>query len=310
MENSSLANLDDLNALNDKAKKLVESTEPKVLTFLEQTTEEIKSCIKNIRQNFFTLGVKLSDIKNSEEIKTVFNWKLGRECKNIFEYAEQEFKLSKTTTFNLIGIVERFGNLKSSLKKEYEPYMYFQLCEMLPLTSEQLELVSPDMTGREIRALKKVGLKQTAEVVQAPEQNSETEEKAVDSLGYYLKNDEQRLDFVRNYTRWRLWLQVPELNLKFYRCDLNNGDYLLVTECPRFKVKSTYYGDEYYCGLNDKFVSDNYNFFKCIVKKGTSPNSYGYDHIGIGDTDFLNYMKSTKARVMINPAEVLSENKD
>lgn len=307
MENSSLANLDDLNALNDKAKKIVESTEPKVLTLLEQATEEIKSCIKNIRQNFFKLGIMLSAIKDSEEIKTVFNWKLGRECKNVYEYAEQEFKLSKSTTANLMGIVKRFGNLNKSLKKEYEPYLYSQLCEMLPLTSEQLDLVSPDMSKREIRALRKVGIKQNSEVVQPAGQNSEVEEKAADPLGYYLKNDEQRLDFVRNYTRWRLWLQVPELNLKFYRCDLNNGDYLLVTEYTRFKVKSTYYGDEYYCGLNDKFVSDNYNFFKCIVKKGTSPNSYGYDHIGIGDTDFLNYMKSTKARVMINPAEVLSE---
>ena len=307
MENSSLANLDDLNALNDKAKKIVKSTEPKVLTFLEQATEKIKSCINDIRQNFFTLGVLLSALKYSEDIKTVFNWKLGRECKNVYEYAEQEFRFSKSTTKNLIGIVKRFGNLNSSLKKEYEPYLYSQLCEMLPLTSEQLELVSPDMTEREIRALKKVGVKQNSEVGQLTGQNSEIEEKAADPLGYYLKNDEQRLDFVRNYTRWRLWLHVPELNLKFYRCDLNNGDYLLVTEYTRFKVKSTYYGDEYYCGLNDKFVSDNYNFFKCIVKKGTSPNSYGYDHIGIGDTDFLNYMKSTKARVMINPAEVLSE---
>ena len=73
MENNSLANLDDLNALNDKAKKIVESTEPKVLTFLEQATEEIKSCIKNIRQNFFKLGVKLSEIKNSIKIPCGFN---------------------------------------------------------------------------------------------------------------------------------------------------------------------------------------------------------------------------------------------
>ena len=302
MENSSLANLDDLNALNDKAKKLVESTEPKILTFLEQTTEEIKTCIKNIRQNFFTLGVKLSDIKNSEEIKTVFNWKLGRECKNIFEYAEQEFKLSKTTTKYLIGIVERFGNLKSSLKKEYEPYIYSQLREMLPLTSEQLDLVSPDMSVREIKALKKVGLKQISEVGHTCDQNSETEEKAVDPLGYYLKNDNQRLDFIRNYTRWRLWLQVPELNLKFYRCDLNNGDYLLVTESENNVLKDCVYYDFYYkCRLSHDLR---------IVKQGTSKEFYGYSQLGISDSEYLSYMKSTKARVMINPAEVLSENKD
>ena len=298
MENSPLANINDLNSLNDKAKKIVESTEPKVLTFLEQTTEEIKTCIKNIRQNFFKLGVKLSDIKNSEEIKTVFNWKLGRECKNIYEYAEQEFKLSKSTTINLIGIVERFGNLNKSLKKEYEPYLYSQLCEMLPLTSEQLDLVSPDMSKCEIRALKKVGLKQNLEVDQPAGQNSEAEEKAVDPLGYYLKNDNQRLDFVRNYSRWRLWLQVPELNLKFYRCDLNNGDYLLVTEIEQNVLKDCVCYDFYYkCRLS---------YDLRIVKQGTSKN-YGYSKYGVTDSNFLNYMKSTKARVMINPAEVLSE---
>ena len=299
MENSSLANLDDLNALNDKAKKIVKSTEPKVLTLLEQATEEIKTCIKNIRQNFFTLGVKLSDIKNSEELKTVFNWKLGRECKNIYEYAEQEFKLSKSTTANLIGIVERFGNLKSSLKKEYEPYMYTQLVEMLPLTSEQLDLVSPDMSSREIKALKKIGLKQNSEIVQALGQNSETEEKAADPLGYYLKNDEQRLDFIRNYTRWRLWLQVPELNLKFYRCDLNNGDYLLVTESEDHVLKDCEHYDWYYnCRISHNLI---------IVKQGTSKEFYGYSLLGISNSEYLSYMKSTKARVMINPAEVLSE---
>lgn len=299
MENSSLANLDDLNALNDKAKKLVESTEPKVLTFLEQTTEEIKSCIKNIRQNFFKLGIMLSAIKDSEDIKTIFNWKLGRECKNVYEYAEQEFKLSKSTTANLMGIVKRFGNLNKSLKKEYEPYLYSQLVEMLPLTSEQLELVSPEMSSREIKALKKIGLKQNSEIVQALGQNSEVEEKAADPLGYYLKNDEQRLDFVRNYTRWRLWLQVPELNLKFYRCDLNNGDYLLVTESEENVLKDCEHYDWYYnCRISHNLI---------IVKQGTSKEFYGYSLLGISNSEYLSYMKSTKARVMINPAEVLSE---
>ena len=299
MENSSLANLDDLNALNDKAKKLVESTEPKVLTFLEQTTEEIKSCIKNIRQNFFKLGIMLSAIKDSEDIKTIFNWKLGRECKNVYEYAEQEFKLSKSTTANLMGIVKRFGNLNKSLKKEYEPYLYSQLVEMLPLTSEQLELVSPEMSSREIKALKKIGLKQNSEIVQALGQNSEVEEKAADPLGYYLKNDEQSLDFVRNYTRWRLWLQVPELNLKFYRCDLNNGDYLLVTESEENVLKDCEHYDWYYnCRISHNLI---------IVKQGTSKEFYGYSLLGISNSEYLSYMKSTKARVMINPAEVLSE---
>lgn len=298
MENSPLANINDLNALNDKAKKLVESTEPKVLTFLEQTTEEIKSCIKNIRQNFFKLGIMLSAIKDSEDIKTIFNWKLGRECKNVYEYAEQEFKLSKSTTANLMGIVKRFGNLNKSLKKEYEPYLYSQLVEMLPLTSEQLELVSPDMSKREIRALRKVGLKQNLEVGQPADQNSETEEKAVDPLGYYLKNDNQRLDFIRNYTRWRLWLQVPELNLKFYRCDLNNGDYLLVTESENNVLKD--------CESYDWYYNYRISYDFRIVKQGTSKH-YGYSKYGVNDSEYLSYMKSTKARVMINPAEVLSE---
>ena len=195
--------------------------------------------------------------------------------------------------------MERFGNLKSSLKKEYEPYVYSQLCEMLPLTSEQLDLVSPDMSKREIRALKKVGLKQTSEVVQPAEQNSEVEEKAADPLGYYLKNDEQRLDFIRNYTRWRVWLQVPELNLKFYRCDLNNGDYLLVTESEDHVSKDCEHYDWYYnCRISHNLI---------IVKQGTSKEFYGYSLLGISNSEYLSYMKSTKARVMINPAEVLSE---
>lgn len=268
---------------------------PEVLSFFELTTKEIRSCIQNIRQNFFLLGAKLSDIKSSDEIKTIFNWKLGRECKNIYEYAEQEFRICKSTVINLIGIVERFGKTKSCLAKKWENYTYSQLTEMLPLADKQLELVSTDMSMREIRALRKVNMKK---VDQAPGQISDQPSNDPENpLGFVLKNDSQRLDFLKAYKNWKLFATVPELQLKFYRCDLSNGDFLLATESTYFLSEKSQ-NCEYYM---NHLESVNYR----IIHQGTSSNNFGYSLYEDSTSEILSYFKQTKALVLLDPARVL-----
>lgn len=283
-----MKNEDSKNELVKQASNIINNdNESKVVSFFDLTTNKIKTCIKNIRQNFFQLGAYLSDIKDSDQIKEVFNYKLGRECKNIYEYAEQEFRLSKSTVCNLIGIVSRFGNMRSSLKNEYEKYIYSQLCEMLPLTDNQLGLVTPDMTVREIKSLRKVKEKK---IVQTSGQKDEVLINKENELGYTLKNDAMRLDFLKGYKNWGLWLEVKELNLKFYKCNLNNGDFLIATEYNYFDKTS--------------FKNSPLTDYR-IIKKGTSPDYYGYCKYAQIESEVLSYLKSTKARVLINPENVI-----
>lgn len=257
------------------------------------TLNKCNDLIVDLKTKYVLIGGCLVCLENN--CKSIWSERKGRPCKNIYELAEHCFNFPKTTTANVIGVAKRFGAYYSCLKTEYENYSFSQLCEMLPLSDEQLNLVTCDMSVQEIRALKKAVKK----VVPTSEQKSDVLINKGIEQTLTLKNDTERLDFLKYYKHWGLWLELKELNLRFYKCDLNNGDFIVVTECPRFKIESTYYGEQYNCAYNDKFGSDDYNFFKCIVKKGTSPKSYGYDHIGIGDTAYLSYMKSTKAKPII-----------
>lgn len=51
-----------------------------------------------------------------------------------------------------------------------------------------------------------------------------------------LKNKKEREHFLENYTKWELWKEIPELELKFYRYILPNGMVIIATEysCLRF----------------------------------------------------------------------------
>lgn len=50
-----------------------------------------------------------------------------------------------------------------------------------------------------------------------------------------LKNKKEREQFVKNYKAWGVWKEIPELNIKLYRYDFNNGDCIIVTEFIRSK---------------------------------------------------------------------------
>lgn len=250
--------------------------------------EDCKGCMTDIKQRYVLLGCRLIQLDNMETLKQVWSDKKGRPCKTIYELAEQELRLEKGFVSRVMGVVKKFGEyIKSALKNEYQEYSFSQLQEMLPLTKDQLELVNPSMSKNDIRALKKASPKTVAPAQQNSEDQLPNVQKSENTY-LTLKNDKERLAFLSLYETWGIWLEVPELNMSFYRCDLNNGDFILVTKCPCFMTKNyTYY--EYY--------QKNQYFETRIVKQGTSPDYYGYSPSGMSEASFLSYMKSTKAKV-------------
>jgi hypothetical protein len=46
-------------------------------------------------------------------------------------------------------------------------------------------------------------------------------------------NDSKRRAFIEDYKKWGVWLEVPELDLTFYKLDLPGGDRLIAMEYIR-----------------------------------------------------------------------------
>ena len=119
---------------------------------------EILNLVKKERLDFVQIGFLLEDLNNKEYINTVYAYNLGRNCKSIYELAQEKFNLKRTTTKRLIAISKKFGERKGficELQKNYIEFNYSQLVEMLPLSDLQLTKIYPDMSVAEIREFKK-----------------------------------------------------------------------------------------------------------------------------------------------------------
>ena len=192
---------------------------------LEEKTIQIKNCIKSIQNNFIRIGWLLRDIRNSKEFRKVEFVCMGRTCKNIYEYAKQEFNFCKSTTASLIAIVNEFSKYRDVLDDNFQEYDYSQLSEMTALSKEQLTLCNPSMTVQEIRALKKIKKND-----QTSGQNLDSQENSGIQPFYKLKNKAQRLNFIENYNNWKCVSRTPELNFAIYECKLSNGNSLICFE--------------------------------------------------------------------------------
>lgn len=69
-----------------------------------------------------------------------------------------------------------------------------------------------------------------------------------------LKNKKERENFLKNYQSWGVWKEIPELKVKWYKCDFVNGDRIIVTE---FYKPSTLYFPEGVSQRYDLIITDN-----------------------------------------------------
>lgn len=119
------------------------------LEYYKSSVGYITNDLKNIATNYLRLGFHL--------------WEVDR-CKyyehggyqNIYEFAETEFGLKRSSVSRCISICRMFSNNGCSmyLEDRYKDYNYSQLCEMLSMTDDQMRKVKPDMTIKQIREIK------------------------------------------------------------------------------------------------------------------------------------------------------------
>lgn len=123
-------------------------------------TEKIKQAMYNAAKEFVYIGFLLWEVqKNGYYREHGYN--------NVYEYAETELNFKRSSTKNFIAIAEQFGTedrrsiggiahtRTMMLQPKYEQFNYSQLCEMLSMAPAKREQVTPDMTVREIRELKR-----------------------------------------------------------------------------------------------------------------------------------------------------------
>lgn len=146
----------------------------------------IREQMRDIQNAFITIGFQLHWIRENNMFR-VLNYK------NVYDYAEKEYGLKKTTCCNFISIIENYaerdenGEVIESIADCYRNYSASQLVAMLGMNEDMRQQVSPDMSVRAINRLRKGGPESgTVETSPAPVEEpapvkeSETEKNAED----------------------------------------------------------------------------------------------------------------------------------
>lgn len=112
-----------------------------------QWKEDIRRKLEETAQNFVHIGFRLKQIRDSG---------MYGGAADIFEFAEREYGLGKSTVSRFIAINERYseGGNSLELKKEFRAFSSSKLSEMLTLPDNEIQLVTEKTTIREIRELK------------------------------------------------------------------------------------------------------------------------------------------------------------
>lgn len=124
----------------------------------------IRGQLNSVAESFVFIGYQLKQVRDRELY-------LEDGYKDIYEFAQSEYNLSKSNVSRFMAINDKFsveGN-STSLLEEYKDYGSSKLAEMLTLDEEELNLISQRTTVKEIRELKQI--RQENEIFAMSQQN-------------------------------------------------------------------------------------------------------------------------------------------
>ena len=119
----------------------------------------VKCCIKDTKQNFIYIGHYLKEIRDS---------KLYQEdgYADFDTFMTSEIGKDKSWASRCINVASQFGiveNGQPALAEQYQDYSLSLLIEMVAMTPEQRELVTPDTEVKAAREIKKTGKEKSCE---------------------------------------------------------------------------------------------------------------------------------------------------
>ena len=134
----------------------------------------ISNSMKNLESNYIRLAVALHEIDAGQ-------FYILDGYKSVVEYAKEKYGIQKTTVYNYLGLVDRFG-----LTADSKPlYTSQQMIAMLPALRGSAEIsdFTPDMSVREIKAKAKQFIPRMGKKAFAPSKVSEPKDTPVQLSG-------------------------------------------------------------------------------------------------------------------------------
>lgn len=242
--------------------------------------------LSRISDSYIYIGKMLSEIKEknlySRALKDLTDYKQetpGYSYLNFEEYCKVKFNLKKSSAYALIDVYKTFGTNDGQVSENYSAYNYSQLSEMVSLSEKDRQKVTPEMTVKDIRAMKKAlsppkgdGDAVTDLNYKKPPQEETVTVEAVTTppekgnVKLIFKNKTERSKWVEDYAKnGYLWVDVPPLNLRVYRYDFINGVSLLTTEYgPGYGVNGSYYVQRQLIkqpGVKEIYINEYYGFY-------------------------------------------------
>lgn len=125
-----------------------------------QWKEDIRKKLEETANNFVYIGYRLKQIRDSG---------MFGGAADVFEFAQNEYGLTKSTVSRFIAINEKYseGGNSLELREEFRNFSYSKLSEMLTLPDREIELINERTTIRAIRELKKFGTEDPGKVLDA-----------------------------------------------------------------------------------------------------------------------------------------------
>lgn len=171
------------------------TTDIVAISSLKEMKVIIKSELESLVDGYVSLGYYLKKTRDTEMYKE-------EGYANIYEFAKAEYNLSKSNVSRYMAINDRFsveGN-SPELADEFRDFGSSKLSEMLTLTDEQLEVITPNATVKDIREFKKI--EEDFGAVATSQQgintevedsltltNTEEKESLFDLVDHYFKNE-------------------------------------------------------------------------------------------------------------------------
>jgi hypothetical protein len=120
-----------------------------MMEYYKSSIDYITNDLKDLAQRYVRLGFHLHEVD-------VCKYYLFGGYSNVYDFAENEFGLKRSTVSRCVNIYFKFSDSGHIyIDKKYEKFNYSQLCEMLSIKDDaKLRLIRPEMSIKEIRKIK------------------------------------------------------------------------------------------------------------------------------------------------------------
>lgn len=182
---------------------------------IQRRTNIIKTELKKAETSFFKIAFNLYWIKENNAYMA-----LGYD--NIEQFARDEFGIKKTTCYDYLNVVERFGvnenGVITDLQSDYKSYSSTKLIAMSSLTDTEIkENIKPDMSVSEIKKVKKeIEKKQTAVTSDNTDTSADEQEKELVSESEFNESGLAKIAIYDSLKEFRTGKKDMEEQLKAY----------------------------------------------------------------------------------------------